>query len=244
MSPRRANPRSEDALLEAARVEFAQRGLGRARVEDICRRAGVSKGAFYLHFRTKEDIFREILQRFLGVLEEHTKRRDEVMSKFEHESGPLSAEDVATRSPRFCENQQLECSCDVELLELFWRNRQIMAALDGASGKSYWQLVDEFRRRMFTMVAGHVLAGRASGQFPGDTDPEFVADVVVGSYEAFIRRMIGARAKPDLAQWARRFAALLYEGLQPTPGFQRATARSLAPTADDDPTVTYRRENV
>ena len=72
---RPARPGLRDALLEAARAEFAARGLERARVEDIARRASASKGAFYLHFESKEQVFEELLQRFMGAFEDQARRR-------------------------------------------------------------------------------------------------------------------------------------------------------------------------
>jgi len=49
-------------ILDAALEEFAQRGLGHARLEDIGKRAGVSKGTIYLYFPNKEALFREVVQ--------------------------------------------------------------------------------------------------------------------------------------------------------------------------------------
>jgi AcrR family transcriptional regulator len=79
---RPTRPDTHQALLEAARVEFSRRGLERARVEDIARRAGISKGAFYLHFRTKDDAFNELLHRFLGALESLAQRGVTVTAGF------------------------------------------------------------------------------------------------------------------------------------------------------------------
>jgi AcrR family transcriptional regulator len=45
-------------ILDAALVVFAEKGFAAARLDEIARRAGVSKGALYLYFETKEDIFR------------------------------------------------------------------------------------------------------------------------------------------------------------------------------------------
>jgi AcrR family transcriptional regulator len=47
--------------VQAALEVFAERGFAAARLEDIARRAGVSKGALYLYFETKEDIFRAVV---------------------------------------------------------------------------------------------------------------------------------------------------------------------------------------
>jgi AcrR family transcriptional regulator len=44
-------------LLDVGLKHFARHGIGRARVEDICRDAGISKGSFYAFFPSKEDLF-------------------------------------------------------------------------------------------------------------------------------------------------------------------------------------------
>jgi AcrR family transcriptional regulator len=49
-------------ILEAALEVFAERGLSAARLEDIAKRAGVSKGTIYLYFPNKEELFREVVR--------------------------------------------------------------------------------------------------------------------------------------------------------------------------------------
>jgi AcrR family transcriptional regulator len=48
-------------LLDAALDEFFERGFSAARMEDIARRADLSKGTLYLYFKSKDDLFREII---------------------------------------------------------------------------------------------------------------------------------------------------------------------------------------
>ena len=43
--------------MEAALGVFARHGYERATVDEIVREAGYSKGAFYVHFESKEDLF-------------------------------------------------------------------------------------------------------------------------------------------------------------------------------------------
>jgi AcrR family transcriptional regulator len=50
------------ALLEAGAALFVERGLQGASVEAIAERAGYTRGAFYSNFRTKEELFTELLQ--------------------------------------------------------------------------------------------------------------------------------------------------------------------------------------
>jgi AcrR family transcriptional regulator len=219
--PRPARPGAHDDLLEAARAEFARRGLDRARVEDIARRARISKGAFYLHFRTKQDAFAELLQRFLGALEEHARRRHDAEERFAREHGG-GAPDLA----RFLE---FECALDKELLDVLWRNRHMIAALDGAAGKLYARLVGDFRRRMRSLIANRILDKQRAGRLRPDVDPEVIGDIVVGTYEDFARRMADMTERPDLAAWVRSFLVVLYEGILERPSPRRARPGAAAP---------------
>jgi AcrR family transcriptional regulator len=55
VTKRRAETRSN--LLTAAGQVFAERGFGRATVEDVCERAGYSRGAFYSNFDSLDELF-------------------------------------------------------------------------------------------------------------------------------------------------------------------------------------------
>src|ERR1700712_894698 len=55
VSKRRAETR--DKLLAAAADVFAERGFGRATVEEVCERAGFSRGAFYSNFDSLDELF-------------------------------------------------------------------------------------------------------------------------------------------------------------------------------------------
>jgi AcrR family transcriptional regulator len=219
---RTPRPGARGALLDAARDEFARHGLERARVEDVARRAGMSKGAFYLHFATKEDAFREIVSRFLGALEDHALRRDELEERAAREGLRGGGEPLTVRI-------DAECAVDVDMLEVLWRNRQILAAVEGASGRLYRELVDDFRRKMRQLVSRRMVGGMCAGaRVRGDVPPDVIADIVVGAYEDFARRMIDMKEKPDLALWARSLLLVLYEGILERPAPSRRSGRRAA----------------
>jgi len=61
----RRQRRKEDRpgeILEAALALFAEKGFAATRLEEVARRAGVSKGTVYLYFASKEDLFKSLVE--------------------------------------------------------------------------------------------------------------------------------------------------------------------------------------
>jgi AcrR family transcriptional regulator len=70
---RRAEARPGE-IVQAAFDVFAEKGFAAAKLDEIAARAGISKGALYLYFETKEDIFRAVVREAvvpnIGMVEE------------------------------------------------------------------------------------------------------------------------------------------------------------------------------
>lgn len=60
---------TRNQLLDAALSSFASHGYAAASVDEICQAAGVSKGAFYHHFASKQALFLALLNRWLDAFE-------------------------------------------------------------------------------------------------------------------------------------------------------------------------------
>src|SRR3954470_21998521 len=107
---RTADPRAKIELLRAAESVFAEHGLVASKVEHITARAGVSKGAFYLHFESKDDCWRQIIEGFVAKLANCLDVRNA--------PGADPIEDVTEHLERWHRH-------DLEILEFCWQNRAI-----------------------------------------------------------------------------------------------------------------------
>lgn len=58
---RRAEDRPREICAAALEV-FAEKGFAAAKLDEIAKRAGVSKGTLYLYFKDKEDLFRAVVR--------------------------------------------------------------------------------------------------------------------------------------------------------------------------------------
>src|SRR2546427_12168978 len=62
VAKRRRREETRQRLLDSALGVFARHGYERATVDAIVREAGFSKGAFYVHFESKDDLFWAMLE--------------------------------------------------------------------------------------------------------------------------------------------------------------------------------------
>jgi AcrR family transcriptional regulator len=62
---RRKDDRPGEIVAAAVEV-FGEKGFAAAKLDEIARRAGVSKGALYLYFETKEEIFQAVVKMVVG----------------------------------------------------------------------------------------------------------------------------------------------------------------------------------
>lgn len=197
--PRIADPRTRIVLLRAAEGVFADRGLVAAKVVDITTRAGVSKGAFYLHFESKEDCFRQIVEGVLARLALSAKA-----PTMEAVTGPSDI-------PALLENRLRE---SVDLLEFCWQNRGIMKMiLEGGGGSPYAYLLEEFAAGMVQQSETWIAHATKMGVYRSDIDPAIVARLISGTYERLVREVIKQARRPDIEGWARQAQDLLTRGL-------------------------------
>src|SRR5689334_21435556 len=54
-------------ILDAALACFADKGFAATRMDEIARRAGISKGTIYLYFDSKEALFKALARQSIGA---------------------------------------------------------------------------------------------------------------------------------------------------------------------------------
>lgn len=62
---RRRKEERPQEITNAAMEAFAEQGYAATRVDEVARRAGVSKGLMYLYFKTKEELFKAVVRSFV-----------------------------------------------------------------------------------------------------------------------------------------------------------------------------------
>lgn len=83
---------TRNALIDAARRLFSERGYAAVPTEEIVQAAGVTRGALYHHFRDKQDLFAEVVERLeQEVLEQVAAAALEVQDAWEQQVTAVGA---------------------------------------------------------------------------------------------------------------------------------------------------------
>ena len=56
------------AIMDSAYSLFIKNGVSRTSIAEICKKAGIAKGTFYLYFKDKDDILRALTRRISGTI--------------------------------------------------------------------------------------------------------------------------------------------------------------------------------
>lgn len=174
---RRRREETRERLLEAATSVFAQHGFDRSTVDEVVREAGFSKGAFYVHFESKEDLF-------WAMLEERIDRQHDAFKKAVDHAQPV-AENVRTILHAvfdLVEEDQFWGSLFMEFGAHAARNEKVRERLAG--------LYDRWRELLVLMLT----AGREAGRIRSDIDVEFTTTILIAAVEGAV---IQSRLSPD-----------------------------------------------
>lgn len=180
--PRPADPNVRSKLLAAAEQAFGAMGVERAHVEAIATLAGVSKGAFYNHFASKDEAFRELVAGLIDRLRQLIARPDPV-------TPTLSSEEFFEHCLEF----------DLRIFEFIWENRRFMrVVLEGGRSHAWVHLLDEFAEHSRKLFVEHLAFGKAHGLFRADLDVELAATFLSGGYDRLARSLVRMNERPDL----------------------------------------------
>jgi len=187
---------TRERILAAAEECFARQGYEATSVAEICQQAGVSKGAFFHHFPTKQEVFLELLERWLADLGENL-----AALRARARNVPEGLMWMAETAQQVFEMARGKLPIFLEFLSRAARDPRV------------WQASISPYRRYRAFFTGMIEAGIAEGSLRR-VDPEAAAN-------AFLSMAIGlvlqATVDPDGANWgaiAQESVRLFLEGVQ------------------------------
>ncbi|HZY40489.1 MAG TPA: TetR/AcrR family transcriptional regulator [Anaerolineae bacterium] len=188
---------TRNRLLDVAGELFAQRGYDATSVANICERAGVTKGAFYHHFATKQQVFLDLRDRWLAPLDAQFK-----LTRAEGETLPQLLHRIAEMTQPIFEavgNEQRQ-QIFLELLSAARHDAAILPALLTP------------RQKYRDLFANLIQIGVAEGTLR-EVDVQLAAEVVVALGFGYVMQSLLDPGGADWAQLAQQSIGLLMHGL-------------------------------
>ncbi len=191
--PQQRSEETRSRILEAAVERFSSAGYNAASVDDICSTAGVSKGAFYHHFPTKQAVFLALLQDWLKSLDQalESMRRDTVPETLVRMTDmlPLVFTTAQNRLPMFLE---------------FW--------LQASRDETVWKATIAPYHHYTEIFADLIKVGMAEGTLK-KTDPQAAAQAIVSmAVGLFLQGVLDPKGA-DWPQVAGHSMQILINGL-------------------------------
>jgi AcrR family transcriptional regulator len=186
---RRRKEARPDEIIEAARAVFVDRGFAAAKVDEIARRAGASKGTVYLYFPTKEALFEAVM-------------RVNVLSVIEAAASAINADD-ATPAP-----VQLRMVMETFYREFVATDRKKLMHLMIAEGPHFPSLLDFYHRdvvsRGMFLLTQLIERGMRRGEFKPPPGLERYPKLILGPalMAALYGNLFGDRDPLDVEDYA------------------------------------------
>ena len=188
--------RSEETrarILEAAVKQFSVNGYNKASVDNICAQAGISKGAFYHHFKTKQDVFLALLDGWLQTF-------DQAIEASKDRPVPETFQMMTEYFPYMFQSASENLPMFLEFL------------LQASRDETIWQASIAPYRRYHKHFASLIKKGIAEGSFV-DVNPDLAARLIVS---AAMGLLLQSLLDPEGAKWekvARETVQVMMKGL-------------------------------
>ncbi len=188
--------RSEETrakIIESAIRLFSSRGYTAASVDDICTEAGISKGAFYHHFESKQALF-------LALLDGWLKTIDDSIEASKDKTAPETFMQMTEAFPYIFAT----ASGGLPMFLEFW--------LQASRDKKIWDASIAPYRRYHKHFTALIKKGVEEGSFV-EVDPELAARMIVSTAMGLLLQSL---LDPKSAKWeevARESTTLLLNSL-------------------------------
>lgn len=190
---------SSERLLNSAMKLFVKKGYKGSSVAEITKDAGLTRGALYCHFETKEHLAREIIKLF----EERFLDR---MIRYVGEEGGSALE-------KFKKMMRFNVWFAGEHPDLCLFMTVISAEMVGSRNRLEPYLKSVYRK-WSEFIAGILKEGKRAGEFKREIDPQMMAWVIIGVHDGVLLQKEMNRQTIHLQSYTRQFRSLVISGVR------------------------------
>lgn len=183
---------TREKILHSAKELFSKKGYHNTTVEEIVRHAGLSKGAFYFYFKSKEELFKHLIEnvyeeivRKLSEWEKNSEEKEEAIIGFVLELGKKLYEEK-------------------EIVDIFLFH---MVAHGEEFRNLYFQKTSDLKRRIKALMKSEEL---------GEDEADILTDILMGFLRQMVLEYILKETKPleFIREKLRRGTEILLRGVR------------------------------
>ncbi|MER7535236.1 TetR/AcrR family transcriptional regulator [Streptomyces sp. NPDC097704] len=152
-------------LYEAAVTLIAEQGFSATTVDEIAERAGVAKGTVYYNFKSKTELFEELLRHGVSLLAASLRS---------------AAEETAERGGTRVEALDAMIRAGLVFIDRYPAFTQLYVAELWRTGRAWNSTLLVVRQEAVTVVEGVLREGVAAGELSDEIDVQLTASALVG----------------------------------------------------------------
>lgn len=189
--------RSIDKITESAMYLFSTNGYDATSVHEICQHAGVSKGAFYYYFESKQRLFSTLVENW-------TVEIGEMLAEIREEKADLKSEIIAMAGK--AEMVFKAAPAGFPILIEYWRNTREDPNLWAQSVKPFNYYLNFFRDT--------VEKGKQDGSINPAIDTEDIAKLLLSVSLGYAFQAVFSSGEECWSGISQRGFKLIFEGLE------------------------------
>lgn len=185
---RKIGEESKRKLFQAAEELFAAKGVHRTKISEIVAKAGLTQAAFYLYFKSKEDIFQQMLHEFEQQLVLFSNAEKKAADYYPKEVKGYVSATIADLFRFLCQNPNLT--------KIALRYNED----------------DHIRKKIVDHIASNMANNQKLGIVKKEVDAKFAAEALLAVIERLVERYLlpGEKNENELGE---QVALIFLEGI-------------------------------
>lgn len=171
----------KDKIIVAATEVFTRKGFEKTTIEEIIREAGCSKGGFYHHFKSKDEVLEHIIDGLLVEIKEYLNQ----LFIIEYDDFPVKFNQVYDFITGY-KTKQIENWKGIKNMFIFSENERVLLSLN----RKFSEVVNNI---YYKLILKGLYKKEISLDFPNET-AELCTKQVLWIYDAAVKTIMNANA--------------------------------------------------
>lgn len=162
----------KERIIQGAALAFAERGYRQTKIDDIANKLELSKGAIYIYFKSKEELFAAVYETCM------THRLAEIYQSYSPE------DDVLVKLEKVLDQFiAILVSQDLSLCRLW-----LEFYLEGPRVRAVCELASQLNERFYQTIYQLLSEGQKSGKFRSELDIASITSIILATCDGLILR--------------------------------------------------------